>query len=160
MNKDYELRRIYSMPVLNKINNNDKDNIVNDYSEMKLRQSHSNFSLFIADIKEILEIDFKDFIKDELNNEFNNIYFIYISNAELVNKNRNKLRTNNKIIFFSEKQLPKIYSMQYIELTKEPILQSNEKYYKIYNNNYNNVSLNEYIKFQEHEKVQNWRKNK
>ena len=160
MNKDYELRRIYSMPVLNQINYNDKDNIVNYDSEMKLRQSHSNFSLFIADIKEILEIDFKDFIKDELNNEFNNIYFIYISNAELVNKNRNKLRTNNKIIFFSEKQLPKIYSMQYIELTKEPILQSNEKYYKIYNINYNNVSLNEYIKFQEHEIVQNWRKNK
>ena len=83
------------------------------------------------------------------------IYFIYISDEEKINKNNKKISLNNKkIIFFSEKKLRIIYNIQNIQLTKEPIFQSESKYYK----NTGKVSLNEYIKFQHLKDVQNWRK--
>ena len=149
------LNRNISEPIINTVYNNEQGFIKNDDINLTRKLSYPLSSDQPHQIKEILEIEYENFINAQQEFNFNIIYFIYISDEEKINKNNKKISLNNKkIIFFSEKKLTIIDNILNIKLTKEPIFQSESKYYK----NTNNVSLNEYIKFQHLKDVQNWRK--
>ena len=152
-----ELKKTISAPILNKNYNNEQDNKIDDELNLN-RQLSLPFSSYTSEqIKEIHEIYYENFIKDQqkFNFNLNIIYFIYISSEETIDENKEILLNNKKIIFFSEEKLAIVDNILNIELTKEPIFQT-EKYYK--NPIENKVSLNEYIKFQHLKDVQNWRK--
>ena len=154
-NEDMSLNRNISEPIINTVYNNEQGFIKNDDINLTRKLSYPLSSDQPHQIKEILEIEYENFINAQQEFNFNIIYFIYISDEEKINKNNKKISLNNKkIIFFSEKKLTIIDNILNIKLTKEPIFQSESKYYK----NTGKVSLNEYIKFQHLKDVQNWRK--
>ena len=149
------LKKTVSFPNLNKIvDENELD------EDLKAKEIKSSPALMrVPKIKnEIIEINLNrdnDIIlnNEQKNNNDNIIYFIYVYDAELVNKV--KLGDKIKIVWFSEDPLNNINKK--IKLTKEPTYESEkfEEYYR----NLKKVKINEYIKFQnEKDVINSWRK--
>ena len=155
--KELEIKKNKSTPSLcmdtNKIDF--CHNIINDDIKLKVKQTSLPISLNKIKRKiNIVEIDLfeedKNILQDNVI-DYNNIYFIYVHDAKLIDKVNFK---KNKAIWFSKESIKGTKFNKTIELTKEPLLNC-KKYYK----NICGLYLNEYIKFQNQKDVINsWRR--
>ena len=157
--KEPKLKRNKSSPNLIEDSNRNDNEIktVNDDISLSTKKISPFVSKEIHFVEIVLNNDIKNIIKDDDKLNFNDIYFIYVYDINLLDRvkiSNKKNKNKNKIIWFSEKTIQNKNIEKSIELTNEPELKSEKEY-----NRLDNIFLNEFIKFQHKQIVRNgWRK--